>query len=97
MESFTLSNVVFTAAGAIVFWAMKGGRSEVKAFGLTDVVALIPLDRRILHLLEFVIFVGLGCVVGIGFTGPSNSRQALTAGFGWTSLLASARSGKALK
>lgn len=88
MEHFTFSNIFFTAAGAIVFWARKGGKSELKAFYLNDIVNLLPWNRGVRTGLEFIIFMCLGCIVGIGFTEPSSPRQALTAGFGWTSLLA---------
>jgi len=94
MEHFTFSNLLFTATGVVVFWARKGGRSELKALGLSDMVGLLPLRRSLRYLLEFIIFIVLGCVVGIGFTAPTNARQALTAGFGWTSLLASVRTPK---
>ncbi len=94
MEHFTGSNILFTAAGAAVFWALKGGRSELKAFGLYDLVALIPVGVRLRRLLEFILFLCLGCIIGIGFTDPSNPRQALTAGFGWTGLLAMSKTGK---
>jgi hypothetical protein len=97
MDHFTFSNVLFTVAGAIVFWARKGGRSELKAYGLSDMVTLLPWNRGIRTILEFVIFIVLGCVVGIGFTEPSNPRQALTAGFGWTSLLAVGKNTKEQK
>ncbi len=95
MEHFTFSNILFTAIGAIVFWARKGGRSELKAYGLSDMIGLLPWDVKARRWIEFGIFILLGCAVGIGFTEPTNPRQALTAGFGWTSLLAFSRpSGK---
>ena len=95
MEYFTFSNVFFTATGAIVFWAGKGEKSQLRALGLSSLVNLLPWNRGLKLFLQFIIFVGLGCIVGIAVAQPSNARQALTAGFGWTSLLTSLSKGKA--
>lgn len=94
MEHFTFSNMLFTATGAIVFWATKGGRSELSALGLGKLISFLPWSRGARSVAEFLVFIGLGCIVGIGFTEPSNARQALTAGFGWTSLLVVGRNCK---
>jgi phosphotransferase system glucose/maltose/N-acetylglucosamine-specific IIC component len=40
--------------------------------------------------LECALFVALGVLIGIGVAQPSNAVQALTAGLGWTALLAKA-------
>jgi hypothetical protein len=50
---------------------------------LPDILKYLPFKK--LHpLIEFLVFLALGCIVGIGFTNPSNPQQALTAGMGWT-------------
>lgn len=80
---FTFWNVMFTAVGAAVFWG-KWGRLSLRAFVLSDILNLFPLKGSHRAAIEFVIFMGLGCLVGIGVAQPHNAVQALTAGFGWT-------------
>ena len=84
---FTFWNVTFTAVGAAVFWG-KWGRSRLKAFLLSDILNLFHLKTRERAALEFLIFLTLGCLVGIGIAQPHNAIQALTAGFGWTGFFA---------
>jgi hypothetical protein len=84
--SFTFWNVVYTAIGASVFWS-TWGRTKLKTFVLPDLVRYLPWKRW--HpLIEFVLFIALGCVVGVGVTNPTNPRQAITAGLGWTGAIA---------
>lgn len=81
--SFTFWNVVFTSLGAMVFWS-KFGRGRLKAYLLSDLLNLIPWQDHWRAAVEFLIFVTLGCVVGIGVVQPSNATQALAAGLGRT-------------
>jgi len=86
MPAFTFWKLVFTAIGAAVFWA-KWGRSRLRAYVLSDFVALLPLSRRGRAAVELLIFLALGSIVGIGVANPLNVTQAITAGFGWTGIV----------
>ncbi len=84
--SFTVWNIVYTAIGASVFWS-TWGRTKLRAFILPDLIRYLPWKRW--HpLFEFVLFIAIGCVVGVGMTNPTNPRQAITAGLGWTGAIA---------
>ncbi len=83
VPSFTFWNVVFTAVGAAVFWG-KWGRTRLRAYLLSDLVNLLNIDDEWRSAIEFLIFLTLGCLVGIGVVRPTTPTQALTAGFGWT-------------
>ena len=85
-NSFTFWNVAFAAIGAAALWG-KQGRTELKAYVLSDIVRLF-LKGRLRILVEFLIFVVLGCLVGIAVVEPTNARQAITAGFAWTAVFA---------
>lgn len=89
--SFSFWNVVYTAIGAAVFWG-TWGRTKLRPYILADVIKYLP-GKRWHPLIEFIVFIVIGCVVGIGFTNPINARQALTAGFGWTGVFAKRSSG----
>lgn len=85
---FTFSNVLYTAIGAAIFWT-KWGRTKLRAFALSDIIELFyEKDSKRAVALEFIIFIALGCIVGIGLTEPGNARQAFAAGMGWTGLFA---------
>ena len=85
MPEYTLWKVIFTAIGAAVFWG-KWGRSKLRAYILSEFVAVLPLTAKWRAAVELLIFLALGSVVGIGFANPGNVTQALTAGFGWTGI-----------
>lgn len=91
VPDFTFWNVAYTAIGAAVFWG-KWGRTKLKAICLSDILNLLDLKPAQRGALEFVIFVALGCLVGIAVVQPTNATQALTAGFGWTGLFSKHRS-----
>ena len=85
---FTVWNTVYTAIGAAIFWG-KSGRTKLRIFCLSDVLDFLELpDGRSRKCIEFVIFVVLGCLIGIGFVKPNSVQQALTAGFAWTGVFA---------
>jgi len=88
--SYPPTFVVFAAIGSMIFWSVKG-RTKLKAYGLSEVFGHLPLSINQRYLLEFLVFVTLGCVVGVGITQPVNVRQALTAGIAWTSLFSTSR------
>ena len=82
------SMVVFTAVGAAAAWLLKG-RRKLKMPGLSDLFVDVKL-RGWRPLIEFLVFIALGCTVGIAFAKPETSNQAITAGFSWTGLMSSA-------
>ena len=82
LPSFTLWKVVYTAIGASVYWGVQG-RTKLRPFLLPDVLPHLPWERA-QAILEFVVFLTMGCLVGIAFVNPTNAQQALTAGMGWT-------------
>jgi hypothetical protein len=84
-DGFTASNVIFTAIGASILWA-KAGRSNLRPFLFAEVLGALSLPVRFRRFLEFAVFVGLGCAVGIAVVGPVNAGQALTAGLVWTGI-----------
>ena len=87
IPAFTFSRVFFTAVGATVLW-MKWGWTQRRAFALSVLIApFCKKDSRVFSVLEFLVFIALGCVVGIVLTEPGNARQAIAAGMGWTGLL----------
>src|SRR5690242_16186197 len=92
--NFTFGNIAYTAIGAAVFWG-KWGRTELKAYVLSDLIGLLPIKKRSIRAgVEFLTFVGVGVVVGVGLTEPVNPAQAIMAGLGWTGLFAHTSSGR---
>ena len=85
---FTFWNTVYTAIGAAVFWC-RSGRTKLKVYYLSNVFDLVQFPegpwRRCI---EFLVFIVLGCLIGIGITKPDSVPQAITAGFAWTGFLA---------
>jgi hypothetical protein len=91
MPNFTLAKVAFTAIGATVYWGLSG-RTKLRPFLLPDILKHLPWKQA--HpILEFLLFLMMGCLVGIGFTDPSNPRQAITAGMGWTGVFVRRKGG----
>ena len=88
--SFEFWNVFFTAVGASVLWT-RWGKTKLKAFILSDLLDLLPLNRTWRNAIEFLVFIVLGVIVGIGATAPVNPQQAIAAGLGWTGLFAQPR------
>ena len=84
--SFTFWNLVYTAVGSAVLWG-TWGRTRLKAFVLSDLLGLF-LKGRWLFMFEFLVFIALGCLVGIGVVHPVDATQAITAGFAWTGAFA---------
>ena len=90
IPQFTVWKIVYTAIGAAVFWGIQG-RTKLKPFVIAPLVSRLPLSKHAKEVIEFIIFIALGCIIGIGFADPNNPRQALTAGFGWTGAFARAK------
>jgi hypothetical protein len=80
---FSAPAIIFTGVGAALLWGVWG-RERLRTYGLSEIISLLPLPRRLRIAIEFLMFVSLGCIVGIGVTCPINPTQALAAGFGWT-------------
>jgi len=83
VNAFSLRNVLFAAIGASVFWG-KTGRTALRAYVLSELVDLTGVTGKWRHAAEFLIFVILGCIVGLAVVDPRTAVQALTAGFAWT-------------
>jgi hypothetical protein len=84
---FGFWNVIFTAIGAAVYWG-KAGRTKLRAYYLSDLIAKLPINENARAVLEFLVFVALGSLVGVAVVQPLNPTQAITAGLGWTGLFA---------
>lgn len=80
--SFTFWNIFYTAIGATLLWG-TWGRTKLKAYVFSNVLGLF-LSGRAETVVEFLVFVAVGCVVGIGVMKPVNPQQAITAGLAWT-------------
>lgn len=86
VPTFDLWAVVFTALGAIIVWA-RLGPEKIRVFALSRLIEGLGFRNRNQMLLEFVVFVSLGIVVGVAVVQPTTVPQALAAGMGWTGLL----------
>ncbi len=86
-QAFNFSNILFASIGAAVFWGFNG-RTKLRAFVLRDFIDLLGVNDRVKTAIELLVFITLGCLVGIAATEPVTSMQAMTAGFGWTGLFA---------
>jgi hypothetical protein len=85
---FTFWGVLYTGIGSAVYWNWQG-KKKIEAFSLSKTWRMLPLSKQVRSLIEFLVFIVLGVLVGIAFTQPQNPRQALTAGFAWTSVFGS--------
>jgi hypothetical protein len=79
--------IAYTAAGAIVYWC-KWGPDKLRAYALSRILDLFPLNPRWRGIIEVLTFTVLGCFLGIGILQPVNPQQAVTAGFAWTGIFA---------
>jgi hypothetical protein len=87
MPNFEFGTVFFTAIGAILFWA-KWGQTKLRTFALSSLIEVFVKNESTKLVVEFVVFVTLGCVVGIGLVDPQTAPQSFAAGLGWTALFA---------
>ena len=85
---FTIWNVLYTGIGATILWG-KLGNTKLRPFGLWRLIKLLPVSQNKKEVIEIIVFISLGCIVGIGIVQPTNVPQALSAGFGWTGFLTS--------
>jgi len=84
--NFNFWNVAYTAIGAMALWS-SWGKTKLRPLFLSRLLRLF-LKGRICAVVEFVVFVAIGVVVGIGVVHPNNAQQAITAGLAWTGALA---------
>jgi hypothetical protein len=79
--------LAYAAAGAASYWA-RWGRERLRVVGLSRVLdELIPMENQLFAIrVEFVVFVALGCFLGVPFVEPVNFAQSFTAGFAWVGL-----------
>jgi hypothetical protein len=69
------------------YWA-RWGRERLRVLGLARVLdELVPVENQLTAArMEFVVFVVLGCLLGVPFVEPVNFAQSFTAGFAWVGL-----------
>jgi len=80
--------VGYTVIGAAIFWG-KNGRTKLKIFFLSYAFDMVKFpEGRLRQILELLVFLVLGCFIGIGISHPSNVPQAISAGMAWTGFLA---------
>jgi hypothetical protein len=85
---FTFWTTVYTALGAMFFWT-RTGRAKLKVYALSwlfDILKVPDSGKR--QVVEFIIFIVFGCLIGIGIANPATVAQAVTAGFAWTGFVA---------
>ena len=82
---------LYTAIG-VIFLYCKWGRERIRTFALSEILDLWTTEQTTSRMAaELIIFVVLGCIVAIGVVDPDTPPQALTAGLGWTGLMATAK------
>jgi hypothetical protein len=92
LPTFDFWMMTYTAVGAAVIWG-KLGREKRKVYVLSDLLdGLIPQSASFRIVLEFVIFIVLGCLISAGVVHPTNAAQAIAAGMGWTGMLSTKQS-----
>ena len=88
-DAFEFDVTFFTALGAIVAWGRLGAQG-IRVYALSRLVESIVAEQRIRIILEFLVFVTIGALVGVVVVEPKTGVQAIAAGLGWTGLLARA-------
>ena len=83
---YELRWVIYTGIGAVIFWG-RFGRRQLRPFILAKFTDYMK-PSLFRDIIEFVLFVGLGIVVGIAVTEPTTTMQAITAGMSWTGAFA---------
>src|SRR6266511_1308077 len=81
---FTFWSVIYTALGAALFW-FKSGNDDLKAYVMSGLIRMFLTDVKWVFLVETVVFVALGTLIGVGFMEPTTPKQAIIAGIAWTS------------
>lgn len=89
IPAFEFWSCFYTAVGAAVFWGLKG-QSNLRAYCLSSIIDLIFCrydHEKARNFVEFIVFLAIGVVVGVGLTQPHSPAQAIAAGLGWTGLV----------
>lgn len=86
---FTPVTVGYTALGTVIFWSIHG-RKKLKVYLLSDLFNSFGWaeDGISRNVVEFILFVVIGLLVGVGVIGPSTIPQAFSAGLAWTGVVA---------
>jgi len=77
----------FAAFGVLILYA-RWGKNALRIYVPRDVVQTFHLSADSNTRLEFVIFLVLGSVIAVLFADPQSPQQAISAGLGWTGLIA---------
>lgn len=96
-KAFSIGNIIFAMAGAVVLWGIWRSRGfDVAPFvPISDLLESTKLAPHWKYLAKLAIFVALGSIIGIALTQPGSPAQAVTAGFGWTGFFSVPRRRKA--
>lgn len=85
---FAFWPTAYTALGAAVFWG-RAGRTKLRVYYLSYLFDMLKFpDGPLRQVVEFSLFIVLGCLIGIGIAKPETPPQAITAGFAWTGFFA---------
>lgn len=75
---------LFSVCGACLLWA-KTTIQRKKAFGFGDIIErLIPNSKASQYIIQFLVFVLFGGLIGLVLAGPDTARQAIAGGIAWS-------------
>lgn len=88
VPNFSVGGTVFTALGAIVFWAKWGRSKRLEAVMLRPLFEnIFGWSGRLRDGAELVAFVVLGCVLVQALLEPTTATQAFAFGCSWTGII----------
>jgi len=87
VPEYSLWSCLFTGFGSVIMWGRWGHTGRLRPFMMSRLLELAGARGRLLHMLEFFAFVGLGVFLGVGLAAPSNVQQAIAVGMGWVGML----------
>ena len=83
----------FTSLGVLILSA-RWGKDGLRYYVPRHIFKTLRLSADRTSQLEFLAFITVGTVVAMAFADPGTARQAIAAGLGWTSMLASPNSSR---
>jgi hypothetical protein len=80
--------ILYTGIGSAIFWGANG-RNKLKAYVLSSLFDSLKIhgDNRYRVVIEFLLFISFGILIGCGVICPTTPAQALTAGIAWTAMV----------
>jgi hypothetical protein len=80
----------FIAIGSLLLWMrLMVKKQATQTAGLSRFIAIYVEHEKTRKFIEPIVFVALGTLVAAGIVQPSDYKQAIAAGFGWTALVSS--------